>query len=206
LVVYLPNADNPRSTSHSGKPRTKRSSMTVETVADTETGPNVSAVKIKKIITVVMIVGPFIGLVLMGTFGWPYGLALWVIGLTIGMHLIAAGGVTVGFHRHLTHRAFETFRPVKILLVCCGSLAIEGPVINWVANHRQHHTFTDEEGDPHSPHVGIGAGIPGILKGLWHAHWGWLISSDRPNHQRFAPDLLEDPAMVWASRLFRCWR
>ena len=79
-------------------------------------------------------------------------------------------GITVGFHRHLTHRAFKAKRPVRAALAILGSAAVEGPVISWVADHRKHHAFADEPGDPHSPHVDHGGGLRGTLKGLAHAH------------------------------------
>src|ERR671919_134260 len=84
-------------------------------------------------------------------------------------------GITVGFHRLLTHRSFRTTRRVRNAFAVLGSMAVEGSVISWVANHRQHHAFADREGDPHSPHVGHGAGIVGALRGLFHAHLGWLF-------------------------------
>ncbi|MGZ8648470.1 MAG: fatty acid desaturase, partial [Solirubrobacteraceae bacterium] len=83
------------------------------------------------------------------------------------MYFLAGFGVTVGFHRLLTHRSFQTFKPVEYLLAALGSMAVQGPVISWVADHRKHHAHTDEEGDPHSPHVGHGDGLKGSLQGLW---------------------------------------
>jgi stearoyl-CoA desaturase (Delta-9 desaturase) len=115
-------------------------------------------------------------------------------------------GITVGFHRYLTHRSFETSRPIRGLLAILGSAAIEGPVISWVADHRKHHTFSDEEGDPHSPHVGHGGGLRGTLKGLFHAHMGWLfIHTERGSKERFAPDLLKDPVIRFVDRTFLLW-
>ena len=103
-------------------------------------------------------------------------------------------GVTVGFHRLLTHRAFKTTRPVRAALAILGSAAIEGPVISWVADHRKHHAFADREGDPHSPHVDHGHGWRGALRGLVHAHVGWLfIHTHRGRRTRYAPDLLARP-------------
>jgi stearoyl-CoA desaturase (Delta-9 desaturase) len=176
--------------------------MSVESIDANEAKAGVFAEKVKKFITAVMVAAPFVGLGVGKIFGWPYRLEWWVLGLTIGLHYVAAGGVTVGFHRYLTHRAFKTFRPVRILLACLGSLAIEGPVLNWVAFHRQHHDHTDEPGDPHSPHVGMGAGILGVFKGLWHAHVGWLFSPQKADRTRYAKDLLADPAMRLVHKLF----
>jgi stearoyl-CoA desaturase (delta-9 desaturase) len=119
------------------------------------------------------------------------------------MYLLTALGVTVGFHRLLTHRAFATSKPLQYALAVLGSMAVEGPVIDWVADHRKHHAHTDVEGDPHSPHVGHGDGIRGVLSGLWHAHIGWLLlEQGRAERQRYAPDLCEDPGMRRISRSF----
>ena len=122
------------------------------------------------------------------------------------MYFLSAAGITVGFHRLLTHRAFQTFKPVEYLFAIFGSMAVEGPVIGWVADHRRHHAFADEEGDPHSPHVGEHGEEVGTLRGLWHAHVGWLF--DHPTAieaEKYAPDLLEDRGMRIVSRLFPLW-
>jgi stearoyl-CoA desaturase (Delta-9 desaturase) len=120
---------------------------------------------------------------------------------------IATGlGVTVGFHRHLTHRSFQTSRGMRATLAILGSAAVEGPVIPWVANHRKHHAFSDEEGDPHSPHVGHGGGLGGALRGLVHAHLGWLfVHTQRASKRRYAPDLLRDPVIRFVDRTFPLW-
>jgi stearoyl-CoA desaturase (delta-9 desaturase) len=121
------------------------------------------------------------------------------LGILAGMYLLAGVGVTVGFHRLLTHRAFETHRPLKYVFAVLGSLSVQGPVITWVADHRKHHAHTDEEGDPHSPHVGHGSG----LRGLLHAHVGWLMNSmGRAERRRYAPELMEDAGMRRINRSF----
>ena len=115
-------------------------------------------------------------------------------------------GVTVGFHRHLTHRAFKAKTWVRGTLAILGSAAIEGPVISWVADHRKHHAFADVEGDPHSPHVDHGHGLKGALRGLFHAHVGWLfIHTERGLKTRYAPDLMKDPIVSFISRTFVLW-
>jgi stearoyl-CoA desaturase (delta-9 desaturase) len=124
------------------------------------------------------------------------------VGIMVGVYLATAFGITIGFHRLLTHRAFDTYRPLKYLFAILGSMAVQGPVIGWVADHRKHHAHTDEEGDPHSPHVGDGSG----LRGLWHAHVGWLFEHNGlADAKRYAPDLLEDPGMRFISRHFLWW-
>jgi stearoyl-CoA desaturase (Delta-9 desaturase) len=115
-------------------------------------------------------------------------------------------GITVGFHRLLTHRSFKTSPALRGIFAGLGSAAIEGPVISWVADHRKHHAFSDEEGDPHSPHVGHGDGVLGQFKGFFHAHVGWLfIHTQRGNKKRFAPDLIDDPVVSFVDRTFIYW-
>ena len=122
------------------------------------------------------------------------------------MYLATGLGITVGFHRHFTHRSFKTSRPVRAVLAVLGSAAIEGPIISWVADHRKHHTFADQEGDPHSPHVGHGGGFRGALKGLLHAHVGWLfIHTQRGLRSRYARDLIDDPIVSFVDRTFLYW-
>jgi stearoyl-CoA desaturase (Delta-9 desaturase) len=119
------------------------------------------------------------------------------VALLAVMYLLTAFGVTVGFHRMLTHRSFRTSKPVEYLFASLGSMAVQGPVINWVADHRKHHAHTDEEGDPHSPHVGQGKGIAGAVRGLLHAHVGWLVTDHgRSERDRYARDLVEDRGML----------
>jgi stearoyl-CoA desaturase (delta-9 desaturase) len=122
------------------------------------------------------------------------------------MYVLTGLGVTVGFHRLFTHRAFKTTRTVRAILAVLGSAAIEGPVISWVADHRKHHAFSDRPGDPHSPHVDHGVGWRGALKGLLHAHLGWLfLHTHRGRRSRYAPDLIADPVVSRIDRTFVIW-
>src|SRR5215204_2009484 len=122
------------------------------------------------------------------------------------MYMLTGLGVTVGFHRLLTHRAFKTTPVVKGVLTALGSAAIEGPAISWVADHRKHHAYSDKPGDPHSPHVDHGHGLRGALRGRFHAHVGWLfIHTERGLKSRYAPDLLADPIVSFISRTFVLW-
>jgi stearoyl-CoA desaturase (delta-9 desaturase) len=115
-------------------------------------------------------------------------------------------GVTIGFHRHLTHRSFKTSPFLRGVLAALGSAAIEGPVISWVADHRKHHAFSDRPGDPHSPHVDHGQGWRGALRGLAHAHVGWLFRHDqRAAQARYAPDLLADPVIRFVNTTCLLW-
>ena len=125
------------------------------------------------------------------------------LAIAMGMYLLTALGITIGYHRLLTHRSFATSKRVEYTFAVLGSMAVQGPVIGWVADHRKHHAHTDRQGDPHSPHVGHGRGAIGVLRGLWHAHIGWLLTEQgRAERRRYAPDLCEDPGMRWINRHF----
>jgi stearoyl-CoA desaturase (Delta-9 desaturase) len=114
------------------------------------------------------------------------------------MYVACGLGITVGYHRLLTHRSFATHKPVEYVFAVLGSMAVQGPVIAWVADHRKHHAHADEEGDPHSPHIGRG-----MLGGLWHAHVGWLFRTQgQAERRRYAADLVEDRGMRLISRNF----
>jgi len=119
------------------------------------------------------------------------------------MYVLTGLGITVGYHRMLTHRSFQTYKPLEYMWAFLGSMAVQGPVIAWVADHRKHHAHTDAEGDPHSPHVGRGDGILGALRGLWYAHMGWLFDAHgRADGEKYARDLVEDRGMTLMSRQF----
>lgn len=125
------------------------------------------------------------------------------LAIAAAMYLLTAIGITVGYHRLLTHRSFQTSKPVEYAFAVLGSMAVQGPTIAWVADHRKHHAHTDEEGDPHSPHVGPDGGVKGVLSGLWHAHTGWLMSTQgRADWKKYAPDLYEDAGIRAISRRF----
>jgi stearoyl-CoA desaturase (delta-9 desaturase) len=121
------------------------------------------------------------------------------------LYVLTGLGITVGYHRLLTHRSFQTSRPIQYTFAILGSMSVQGPVLSWVADHRKHHAHTDEEGDPHSPHL-AGRGLIGSLRGLWHAHVGWLLSlKDRAEPERYARDWLEDRGMRVINKLFFVW-
>jgi stearoyl-CoA desaturase (delta-9 desaturase) len=159
-----------------------------------------------RIITGAVTAIPFVALFVVGWQLWNEALHWSDIAVFLICYVLTGFGVTIGFHRHLTHRAFKAKRWVRGGLAILGSAAIEGPVISWVADHRKHHAFADVEGDPHSPHVDHGVGLKGALRGLWHAHVGWLfIHTHRGNKQRYAPDLIKDPLISWIDRTFVLW-
>ncbi|HXR59875.1 MAG TPA: acyl-CoA desaturase, partial [Solirubrobacterales bacterium] len=159
-----------------------------------------------RIITGLVTVIPFVAVGIAGWQVWGSALNWSDVFLFVGMYLLTGLGITVGFHRLLTHRSFKTSPWLRGLFAILGSAAIEGPVISWVADHRKHHTFSDEHGDPHSPHVDHGGGWTGAMKGLFHAHLGWIfIHTQRGNKERFAPDLIKDPVISWVDRTFLLW-
>jgi stearoyl-CoA desaturase (delta-9 desaturase) len=149
---------------------------------------------------------PFIGLGLVVWQTWAEALRWSDFAVFAIMYLATGLGVTVGFHRLLTHRSFKTKPWLRATFAALGSMAIEGPVISWVADHRKHHAFSDQEGDPHSPHAGHEGGWRGALRGLFHAHVGWLfIHTQRANKERYAPDLMKDPQVQFVERTFLWW-
>ena len=159
-----------------------------------------------RIITGAITVLPIVSLCIVGWQLWEQALHTSDLIVFAIVYPLTGLGITVGFHRHLTHRAFKAKRPVRAVLAILGSAAVEGPVISWVADHRKHHAFSDEEGDPHSPHVDHGGGLRGTLKGLAHAHLGWLFVHDqRALKTRYAPDLLKDPLITFVDRTFVLW-
>lgn len=161
----------------------------------------------RKAINFAGVVVPFIGLIVGMWAAWADGVFnLADVVLLLGLYFVTMFGIVVGFHRLLTHRAFETFPWVRYVLAVLGSLGVEGPVIRWVADHRKHHALADHDGDPHSPQTFRGPGFFGALRGLWHAHAGWLFTSVGLSDQhRFARDLVEDRGMRMISRTFIGW-
>ena len=140
-------------------------------------------------------------------FGWMGNLLNWQDILILIICYVGIGaGVTVGFHRLLTHRSFKTHPLVRAGFAALGSAAAEGPVIDWVATHRKHHQFSDVDGDPHSPHVGHGSGWSGAFRGLVHAHIGWVFSDmEVADERRYAKDLVADPLIRFVDRTFVVW-
>src|SRR5690348_2313055 len=162
--------------------------------------------KLDRTLTGLVTVLPFVGLVLAGWQTWNEWLHWYDLVAFLALYIPTGLGVTVGFHRLFTHRSFKTGRVVRAVLAILGSAAIEGPVISWVADHRKHHAFADVPGDPHSPHVDHGVGFGGAMRGLLHAHLGWLFRHDqRGARRRYAPDLLADPVMRFVDRTFPVW-
>ena len=146
-----------------------------------------------RVTNLIVVVVPFLCFLAALVLLWNRFIGWTQISVMVVMYVLTGLGITVGFHRLFTHRAFDTSRPVRYLFAVLGSMAVEGPVITWVADHRKHHAFTDEEGDPHSPHTTHGTGMVATVKGLWHAHIGWMFEGvGRAEQMRFAPDLMKD--------------
>jgi stearoyl-CoA desaturase (delta-9 desaturase) len=155
--------------------------------------------------TIVFLVPPA-AIALGGWLAWG-GALHWQDLLVLAIFYTLTGlGITVGYHRLFTHRSFKTTRTLRVLLAALGSMAVEGPLIEWVATHRKHHRFSDQPGDPHSPHADDAPGWRGALRGLGHAHVGWMLGGkEMANPARYAKDLLADPDLLLISRTFPLW-
>ena len=154
--------------------------------------------------TLLGVVLPFLGLAAAVFCVWGWGFSGLHLGLLAGMYLLTALGVTVGNHRLFTHRAFETTAPVKFALAVLGSMAVEGPLLKWVAMHRRHHQHSDGAGDPHSPHH-HGSGLRGLIAGAWQAHVGWLFDRDPEDLSRYVGDLQSDSLLRRVSGTWTVW-
>ena len=135
---------------------------------------------------------------------WRWGLSWHDVIIGFACYVMSGLGISMGFHRHFTHASFKAARPLRLALGIAGSLAIEGPVLVWVADHRRHHKYSDKEGDPHSPWR-FGTGGKALAKGFLWAHVGWLLSPARTSQRKFCPDLLADKTVRWISRMFPAW-
>jgi stearoyl-CoA desaturase (delta-9 desaturase) len=157
-------------------------------------------------ITITAVVLPFLGFLAAVALLWGGLVTGRDLAILAVMYVLTGFGVTIGFHRLLTHRSFEAPTAVRAGLAILGSMSVQGAVIHWVADHRKHHTFTDEEGDPHSPHTQGGSGWRAVVGGIWHAHTGWLFDrAERASARRFARDLREDPAIRFVDKYFPVW-
>ena len=162
-------------------------------------------VRIQRRAVLILTLLPFAGLVAAVVTLWGTGLSALDATLFFTFYCISGIGVTVGYHRLLTHQSFETKPWLRNGFAIAGSLAVQGSVIAWVADHRRHHAFSDQPGDPHSPHLDEGPGLKGVMKGLWHAHMGWLFKDEETDPRRWAPDMLKDPGLVRVNKLFPLW-
>lgn len=157
-----------------------------------------------RVVTLVAVIVPFLGLVFAVLSLWGWGCSWAMVGILVGMYVLTGLGITVGYHRLFTHRAFETSRAGQFILGVLGSMAVEGPLLKWVAMHRIHHQHSDQKGDPHSPHD-RGQGVLGVLGGLWHAHLGWAFKDDPANWPGYVKDLRQSRLVRLVSVLCPLW-
>ncbi|MQA87411.1 MAG: acyl-CoA desaturase [Streptosporangiales bacterium] len=160
--------------------------------------------RLEQVMVVVYVAVPFLAVLAAVPFAWGWGLNWLDIAIGAVMYVVTGLGVTVGYHRYLTHGSFKAKRPLRLGLAVAGSLAIEGDVIFWVAEHRRHHKYADREGDPHSPWR-FGEDWKALTKGLYYAHIGWLFTPERTSRHRFAPDLVADRGIRRISQTFVLW-
>ncbi len=160
------------------------------------------AQKIRQQIALAVMIIPTLGFMLALQDGWNLEFSAWKIILLAVFYVGTLFGVEAGFHRLISHNAYVT--PLRNIIVILGSMAVQGPVIFWAAAHRQHHAFSDDMGDPHSPRS-IGAGKKGFLQGMWHGHMGWLIKAESVDWARFAPDLLKDRTLFRLNQMYLFW-
>jgi stearoyl-CoA desaturase (Delta-9 desaturase) len=152
----------------------------------------------------VMVMTPVLGVVAAILFTWGRGVGPSDLFLLAVMYLFGVLGIEVGFHRYFSHKAFQAQAGVCAALAILGSMAAQGPILFWAATHRRHHAHSDEPGDPHTPHIG-GRGWLGLLRGLWHAHIGWLFLADTTDVGKYAPDLLRDRLILKLNNFYPLW-
>jgi stearoyl-CoA desaturase (delta-9 desaturase) len=159
----------------------------------------------EQVVLALFIIVPFLALVAAVPLLWMTGFLTWqAAAIAVVMYLIAGHGITIGFHRYFTHRAFQAQRWLRVTLAVAGSLAIQGSVIQWVADHRKHHRFSDREGDPHSPWR-FGTNAWAVAKGFFYSHLGWLFDWEKTSERRYAPELVTDRVIRGISRTFPLW-
>jgi stearoyl-CoA desaturase (Delta-9 desaturase) len=166
--------------------------------------PSPFARRLQYQLALVTVMTPLIGVLAAIVLTWGHGVGPVEIGIMLVMHVLGVLGVEVGFHRHFSHRAFKAHPSVRAFLAICGSMAAQGPVLFWVATHRRHHAHSDSPGDPHTPHL-QGEGVLGFLRGLWHAHIGWLFVDDLTDLRTYAPDLLHERLIFRMNDLYPAW-
>jgi stearoyl-CoA desaturase (delta-9 desaturase) len=176
---------------------------------DVSSSLQVPSDRITRMVNLGAVLIPFFGLVAAIWLLWGVAFDWTYLGLLVGMSAISGLGITVGFHRLCTHKSFETPAAIRYILAAAGSMAVQGPVIQWCAEHRKHHQLSDEPGDPHSPHAGPagswGEGIWATLRGAYHAHVGWLFVGRSVGLKKYSQDLRADPVLVAVNRQFVLW-
>jgi stearoyl-CoA desaturase (Delta-9 desaturase) len=161
---------------------------------------------VARVASVIVVIVPFLGLIAASILFWDTRFSWLNLGMLLGGYAVTALGITIGYHRLFTHKSFRTNRVVTAIVGVLGSMAVEGPILQWVATHRRHHQHTDREEDPHSPNV-HGTGWIAWMRGMYHSHVGWFFTSapTREQMDRYVPDLQADPLVRGISRLFGFW-
>ncbi|HET6876589.1 MAG TPA: acyl-CoA desaturase [Jatrophihabitans sp.] len=147
------------------------------------------------------VIVPFLAFLAAVPVAWGWGLGWTDVILFVAFYFVTCWGITIGYHRLFTHGSFKAKRPLRIALAVAGSMAIEGPVIRWVADHRRHHKYSDRDGDPHSPWR-YGETVGALMKGLFWAHLGWMFDEQHTNREKYAPELMADRDMRIVQALF----
>jgi stearoyl-CoA desaturase (Delta-9 desaturase) len=170
-------------------------------LSDFETKPNVAG---ERLLVGLFVAIPMLALIAAIPLAWGWGLGWHDVVIAIVFYYVSGLGISMGFHRYFTHKSFKAKQGLRIALAIAGSMAIEGPLLVWVADHRRHHKYSDREGDPHSPWR-FGSDWKALTKGLVWAHVGWLFDGNHTSKQKYCPDLLADSTMRRISRLFPLW-
>jgi stearoyl-CoA desaturase (Delta-9 desaturase) len=152
------------------------------------------SIPIKKIVMLVVVIVPFLATLFAIWLLWDRAVNWTDLALLVAFNVICGLGVAVGFHRMLTHRSFQSHPVVKFILLAFGSMAVEGPALEWAATHIKHHAHSDRDGDPHSP-----------VEGFWHAHMGWMFNRSPADPNVYCRNLVKDPIVVFISRTFILW-
>ena len=158
----------------------------------------------QKVHAVAIVVLPALGLAAAAAAGWRIGISRLDLALFVGMFVVTMMGISVGYHRHFTHRSFRANKPVRVLLAIAGSVAAQGSLSYWVSNHRRHHHYADHPGDIHSPYYAEDRPI-GFLRGFWHSHMGWTFNHQMTNPLIFGRDLYRDRTIARVNQLYLLW-
>jgi stearoyl-CoA desaturase (Delta-9 desaturase) len=156
---------------------------------------------LERVLVALFVVVPMLALLAAIPLAWGWGLGWHDVVIAVAFYYFTGLGISIGFHRYFTHRSFKAKQGLRIVLAIAGSMALEGPVLGWVADHRRHHKYSDREGDPHSPWR-FGNDWRALVKGLAFAHIGWMFDGNHTSREKFCPDLLADRKIAGISRYF----
>jgi stearoyl-CoA desaturase (delta-9 desaturase) len=160
---------------------------------------------VSQVVTLVAVIVPAGGILSAAGLLWGVAFRPLDLVLFLVLYVLTGLGITVGYHRFFTHRSFEAGPVVKVALAVLGAMTLQGPVTQWVTDHRKHHARSDQDGDPHSPHLS-GGGFVGAVRGLWHAHVGWMFTTKGMERGSiYGRDLFEDRTIRVIDRLYLVW-